>query len=465
MPTSFNESVIEEFRANGGKAGGPFEGANLLLLTTTGAKSGTARTTPLGYVRHGGSLLLVASNLGAPEDPDWYRNLLAHPVVDVEIGTRAYQALAVPAEGARRDELFALVVREAPGYGDYQAATARTLPVVVLEPAAPDDGSPREVRTLADKILEVHDQLRLQLRLVTADVDAHFAALAAHEGPGEPPAPSLGLRIRQRCLAFCQALEFHHTGEDGHLFPGIARYHPHLTDVFDRLRAEHRAVARVQEGLVALLADIGAADPPLFRAELARMTTELTAHLDYEEEVVLPLVADVPWPPAAPVPVPEPEPAPASVPEAGPEPVLRVVEFDHLVLNVRDVERALDFYCGPLGLAPVRVDEWRAGQVPFPSVRVGPNTIIDLFARPPGDPGESNVDHICLVVEPLDWQEVIDAGTFTVLDGPVDRFGARGDARSVYVRDPDGNTVELRWYPQDVAPDTPRGGRRDAVTG
>ncbi|WP_329386195.1 nitroreductase/quinone reductase family protein [Streptomyces sp. NBC_01716] len=277
--------------------------SNLLLLTTTGARSGTRRTTPLGYVRHGDSLLVVASNLGAPAHPDWYRNLLAHPSVEVEIGTRVFEALAVPAEGARRDELFAYVVREAPGYGDYQAATERTLPVVVLEPAGAGGGEvPREVRTLADKILEVHDHLRAQLRLVTADVDAHFVALAAHEGPGEPPAPGLGLQIRQRCLAFCQALEFHHTSEDGHLFPGIARYHPHLTDVFDRLSAEHRTVARVQDGLVALLADLGSAEPPLFRAELAEMTTELTAHLDYEEEMILPLVAEVPWPPARPAP-------------------------------------------------------------------------------------------------------------------------------------------------------------------
>ncbi|MFD3519358.1 nitroreductase/quinone reductase family protein [Streptomyces sp. NPDC058653] len=301
MPTSFDESVTEEFRANGGKVGGPFQGANLLLLTTVGAKSGTRRTTPLGYVRHGDALLVVASNLGATEHPHWYRNLLAHPTVDVEIGTRVFEALAVPAEGARRDELFARVVKEAPGYADYQAATDRTLPVVVLEPAAhPAGEEPREVRTLADKILEVHDHLRAQLRLVTADVDAHFAALAAHEGPGEPPAPSLGLRIRQRCLAFCQALEFHHTGEDGHLFPGIAQYHPHLTEVFDRLGAEHRTVARIQDALVTLLADLGSAEPSLFRAELAEMTTELTAHLDYEEEVILPLVAEVPWPPAPP---------------------------------------------------------------------------------------------------------------------------------------------------------------------
>lgn len=125
---------------------------------------------------------------------------------------------------------------------------------------------------------------------------------------------------------------------------------------------------------------------------------------------------------------------------------MRVVDFDHLVLNVTDVERALDFYGGPLGLARERVEEWRAGEVPFPSVRVNDRTIIDLVSKPRE---EANVDHFCLVVEPLDWQEVIDSGTFDVIEGPVGRSGARGEATSVYVRDPDGNTVELRWYPQD----------------
>ncbi len=117
------------------------------------------------------------------------------------------------------------------------------------------------------------------------------------------------------------------------------------------------------------------------------------------------------------------------------------------MLNVQDVERALEFYCGLLGMEPVRVAEWRAGNAPFPSVRVTPDTIIDLVRRPRS---ESNVDHICLVVEPLDWQEVIESGVFTILEGPVGRFGARGSATSIYVRDPDGNTVELRWYPQDA---------------
>ncbi|MFJ5226334.1 nitroreductase/quinone reductase family protein [Streptomyces sp. NPDC088400] len=301
MPTSFNESVIEEFRTHEGKVGGPFEGGNLLLLTTTGAKSGTERTVPLGYVRHGDSLLLVGSNLGAPHHPHWYHNVLAHPVVRVEIGTRTFQALAVPAEGERREELFEHVMRMAPGYGDHQAGTTRTLPVVVLERAEPDGWeSPREVSTLADKLIEVHTWLRGQLRQVKAETDAHFAERAAHQGPGEPPAPSLGLQIRQRCLAFCQALEFHHTSEDAHVFPGIARHHPHLAGTFDRLRDEHRTVARIQSELVALLAGIGIADPRRFRAELEEMSTELNAHLDYEEEAILPLLAEVPWPPAPP---------------------------------------------------------------------------------------------------------------------------------------------------------------------
>ncbi|HBF78752.1 MAG TPA: nitroreductase family deazaflavin-dependent oxidoreductase [Streptomyces sp.] len=300
MPTSFDEQVIEEFRANEGRVGGPFEGGDLLLLTTTGARSGTERTTPLGYVRHGDALLLVGSNLGGPHHPAWYHDLLAHPVVRVEVGTRTFQALAVPAEGARRDELFAHAVRQAPGYGDYQARTTRTLPVVVLERAEPDGWEPRPVVTLADKLMEVHTWLRGQLRQVRAEADAHFAARAAHQGPGEPPAPGLGLQIRQRCLAFCQALEFHHVSEDDHLFPGIARHHPRLTATFDRLREEHRTIARVQGELAALLDGIGIADPQRFRTELDAMSKELNAHLDYEEETILPLLADVPWPPVPP---------------------------------------------------------------------------------------------------------------------------------------------------------------------
>ncbi len=133
---SFNQWVIDEFRANGGKVGGPFAGGDLLLLTTTGAKSGKRHTVPLGYVRtEEGRLLVTGSNLGADRHPAWYHNVLAHRAVEVEVGTSSFRAVAVPAEGEHRDRLFARIVRVSPGYADYQAQTTRTLPVVVLERA------------------------------------------------------------------------------------------------------------------------------------------------------------------------------------------------------------------------------------------------------------------------------------------------------------------------------------------
>ena len=127
--------------------------------------------------------------------------------------------------------------------------------------------------------------------------------------------------------------------------------------------------------------------------------------------------------------------------EQGPE--LRVTGLDHVVLDVADVERSLAFYCDELGLAPERVEEWRRGEILFPSVRVDATTIIDLLAAP--RTGE-NADHVCLVVEPVDFEAIKASGRFEVVDGPATRFGARGDGTSLYVKDPDGNTVELRYY-------------------
>ncbi len=122
---------------------------------------------------------------------------------------------------------------------------------------------------------------------------------------------------------------------------------------------------------------------------------------------------------------------------------MQVRGFDHLVLNVADVERSLAWYCGLLGLAGERVEEWRRGEVFFPSVRIDDHSIIDLIAAPrPGN----NVDHFCLVVERADVDAVVADDRFTVVDGPGIRFGARGDGWSVYVTDPDGNVVELRSY-------------------
>jgi catechol 2,3-dioxygenase-like lactoylglutathione lyase family enzyme len=125
--------------------------------------------------------------------------------------------------------------------------------------------------------------------------------------------------------------------------------------------------------------------------------------------------------------------------------VVRARALDHLVLNCADVEASLRWYCDELGLEPVRADEWRDGTAPFPSVRIDPHTIIDLLAAPRSG---VNVDHLCVVVDPVDLDAVAASGRFDLVgDGPIrGLFGARGDATSLYVRDPDGNTVELRTY-------------------
>jgi catechol 2,3-dioxygenase-like lactoylglutathione lyase family enzyme len=125
------------------------------------------------------------------------------------------------------------------------------------------------------------------------------------------------------------------------------------------------------------------------------------------------------------------------------EPSVRVTDLDHLVLVCEDVERTLAWYRDRLGLEAVRVDEWRRGEVFFPSIRVNDSTIIDLL---PGKPVDGRMDHFCLVIAPTDLAALAASGDFDVVDGPDRRFGARGDGMSLYVRDPDGAVVELRHY-------------------
>lgn len=120
---------------------------------------------------------------------------------------------------------------------------------------------------------------------------------------------------------------------------------------------------------------------------------------------------------------------------------LRVTGLDHVVVCSSDVERSLAFYCDTLGLEPDRLEEWRRGEVPFPSVRISPTTVIDLFAKPPDG---VNMDHLCLVVEPTDLDEI--AAAFPGSTRGEHLYGAQGYASSVYIADPDGNTVELRCY-------------------
>lgn len=130
---SFNGKIIEEFRANGGKVSGQFEGAPMLLLTVTGAKTGRRLTTPLVHTRDGDRIVVIASNGGADRNPQWFGNLVANPNVTVEIGEESFDAKAVVAEGAERDRLFDAQAAMMPGFRDYQKNTSRQIPVVTLE--------------------------------------------------------------------------------------------------------------------------------------------------------------------------------------------------------------------------------------------------------------------------------------------------------------------------------------------
>jgi deazaflavin-dependent oxidoreductase (nitroreductase family) len=131
----FNSAIIDEFRANGGRVGGQFEGAPLLLLTSTGAKSGEARTTPVVYLRDGGHLVIFASKAGAPTNPAWYHNLLANPSAAVEVGTETVQVNASVAAGEERERLYALQSERFPQFVEYARKTTREIPVVVLQRA------------------------------------------------------------------------------------------------------------------------------------------------------------------------------------------------------------------------------------------------------------------------------------------------------------------------------------------
>ena len=130
----FNAKIIEEFRANGGKVGGQFAGAPMILVHHLGARSGTERVTPLAYVPDGDRILIVASKAGAPTNPDWYHNLKAHPRIEVEVGSERFPVTAEELSPAERAEKWPMITAAAPGYADYQKHTDRVIPVFVLTP-------------------------------------------------------------------------------------------------------------------------------------------------------------------------------------------------------------------------------------------------------------------------------------------------------------------------------------------
>jgi deazaflavin-dependent oxidoreductase (nitroreductase family) len=134
--SDWNDKIIEEFRANGGKVGGPFDGAPILLLHTTGAKTGQQRVHPMMYRPVDGGYAVFASKAGAPTSPDWYHNLVANPNVQAEIGTQTLAMRARVADAAEREPIWTAQKTEYPGFQGYEEKTTRQIPVVILEPAS-----------------------------------------------------------------------------------------------------------------------------------------------------------------------------------------------------------------------------------------------------------------------------------------------------------------------------------------
>ncbi|TQS29302.1 nitroreductase family deazaflavin-dependent oxidoreductase [Microbispora sp. KK1-11] len=275
MPYDFNQQIIQEFRANRGKVGGPFEGARLLLLTTTGARSGVRHTVPLGYLHdEGGRMLVIASAGGAPHHPAWYHNLRADPHVTVETGVFTIEAEAAVLEGEERERLFARAVEADSGWADYQAKSGRVLPVVALTPRSASFPDLPEGEVLK----AIHDAFRRELALIRAD--------AAASGP------RVGAQLRVNCLTVCGGLHHHHTAESGQLFPYLRDRHPELDAVLDRLHAEHTVLGRLLDDLRKLLS----AEPAGLLAEVDRLVAEaeIDNHLSYEERHLVPLLNALP---------------------------------------------------------------------------------------------------------------------------------------------------------------------------
>jgi deazaflavin-dependent oxidoreductase (nitroreductase family) len=135
MTEDWNSKIIAEFRANGGKVGGQFEGAPLLLLHTIGARTGAERVNPVMYLADGDRLAVFASKAGAPTNPAWYHNLIANPKVTVEVGTQSREVIARVAGAEERHRLWEEQKRRYPGFAEYETRTDRQIPVIVLEPA------------------------------------------------------------------------------------------------------------------------------------------------------------------------------------------------------------------------------------------------------------------------------------------------------------------------------------------
>jgi deazaflavin-dependent oxidoreductase (nitroreductase family) len=310
MAESWNDRIIKEFRANNGKVGGMFEGAPMLLVTTAGRRTGKPHTNPVIYLEKDGRYLVFASNLGADDHPDWYRNILASPQVTMEIGTdegrvRKFATRAVVLEGEERDRLYAEQCAISPAFGEYQDKTERVIPVVALTALDLSKDSERN-KMIGRQLIAHHNDLRAALGSVRAELDAALDG-GSSGGGRAASAADLGAQLRAHCLRFCYDLQMHHTREDGS-FTAFEEQFPELRPAIARLREEHKAVERALGDFERLIAQalVGGEDrqgggggvsggdsgsgAATLRAELDRTVAGLEEHFAYEEEQLLPAV-------------------------------------------------------------------------------------------------------------------------------------------------------------------------------
>ncbi|MCP2342808.1 nitroreductase/quinone reductase family protein [Actinomadura rupiterrae] len=263
----FNRQIIEEFRAHRGRVGGMFEGARLVLLTTTGARTGRPHTVPVGFLPDPGRLLVIASAGGADRHPAWFHNLVAHPRVTVETGPFTLEADAVVLDGEERAQIWERAVESDPGWAEYQKKTARVIPVVALHPVRMSYADLPE----GELLRAVHDAFRRDLRAIRDEVA---------RGQG------LGAQLRVNCLMFCGGMRHHHQNEDGDLFPYLRGRHPELAPVLDGLGEEHEVLA----GLLDELQQAVASESDDLAALVDRLVTRIEAHLDGEEAQLVPVL-------------------------------------------------------------------------------------------------------------------------------------------------------------------------------
>ncbi|MEV6103504.1 nitroreductase/quinone reductase family protein [Streptomyces sp. NPDC051940] len=262
--------LVADYRANSGRLGGPYENRRVILLTTADG----ARTTPVVHYpdhREGAPPRMLVVATDAPQGPSgWYGDLLARAEAEVEAGVFTFPVKAEFLAGEERDRLFARIAEADPAVAG--VAAGELLPVVALTPVG---GGPPS-GPMGESLKAIHQGMRQELALIRAEL------AAAAEGS----APGLILQLRVNCLTFCQGLEFHHTGEDNGVFPGLERAHPELAGTIARLRREHEVVHDILVRLRETVALDGAAPVPPGEvlAEVDRLIGELEAHLDYEEE-------------------------------------------------------------------------------------------------------------------------------------------------------------------------------------